>query len=190
MLGYGSRSAVGWTHTGSGSPAYLRRRRRNHKLRPPPRIVWATTDARSFYVEFRARSETGGFGHAYVTLGMVDSSGQLQQTVAAGFMPQGMRDDFLSQFGVPVAGVVGVVRADLVRRPDVRLRIAISKASYYRIVSRILEMRRTWTTYELLLINCNTFVSEIASTAGLRTPVLVAQFPVAYVSELRSLNSP
>jgi len=156
----------------------------------PPRIIWATTDARSFYVEFRARSERGGFGHAYVTLGMIDSSGQLQQTAIAGFMPRGMRDDVLSQFGVPVAGVVGVVRTDLVRRPAVRFRIAISRANYYRIVSRILEMRKTWTTYELLLVNCNTFVSEIASTVGLRTPLLVAQFPIAYVSELRSLNSP
>jgi hypothetical protein len=156
----------------------------------PPRIVWATADARLFYAEFRARSETDGFGHAYVTLGMIDSSGQLQQTVVAGFMPRGMRDDSMSQFAVPVAGVVGVVRADLVRRPAVRFRIAISKANYYRILNRILEMRRTWTTYELLLVNCNTFVSEIASTAGLRTPLLVAQFPIAYVSELRSLNSP
>src|SRR6516225_5930776 len=156
----------------------------------PPRIVWATTDARSYYAEFRARSERVGFGHAYVTLGIIDSSGQLQQTVVAGFMPRGMRDDVLSQFGVPVTGVVGVVRTDLVRRPAVRFRIAISRANYYRIVGRILEMRRTWTTYELLLINCNTFVSEIASTAGLRTPVLVAQFPIAYVSELRRLNSP
>ena len=163
----------------------------NYDLPLPPRIALATTDARSFYAEFRARRETGGFGHAYVILGMVDSSGRLQQTVVAGFMPRGMRDDFFSQFGVPVAGVVGVVRTDLVRRPDdVRLWIAISKANYYRIVSRILEMRRTWTTYELLLFNCNTFVSEIANTAGLRTPILVAQFPIAYVSELRSLNSP
>jgi hypothetical protein len=72
----------------------------------------------------------------------------------------------------------------------VRFRIAISSANYYRLVSRILEMRRTWTTYQLLLVNCNTFVSEIASTAGLRTPLLVAQFPIAYVSELRSLNTP
>jgi hypothetical protein len=156
----------------------------------PPRVVWAIGDARSFYAEFRARSEAGGFGHAYVTLGMIDSSGQLQQTVVAGFMPRRMRDDVLSQFGLPVEGVVGVVRTDLVRRPAVRFRIAISSANYYRLVSRILEMRRTWTTYQLLLVNCNTFVSEIASTAGLRTPLLVAQFPIAYVSELRSLNTP
>ena len=156
----------------------------------PPRIAWSTSDARSFYVEFRARDEAGGFGHSYVTLGIVDSSGRVRQTVVAGFMPSGVRDDYWSQFGIPVAGVVGVGRSDLVRRPDVRLRIAISKANYYRIVGRILEMRRTWTTYELLLINCNSFVSEVASAAGLRTPLLAARFPVAYVSELRTLNSP
>jgi hypothetical protein len=50
----------------------------NYETPLPPRIAWATTDARSFYAEFRARSERGGFGHAYVTLGMIDSSGQLQ----------------------------------------------------------------------------------------------------------------
>jgi hypothetical protein len=162
----------------------------NYELPLPLRIDWATSDARSFYAEFRARDETGGFGHSYVALGIVDWSGHLRQTVVAGFMPRGMRDDFFSQFGMPVTGVVGVVRADLVRRPDARFRIAVSKANYYRIVRRILEMRRTWTTYELLLVNCNNFVSEIASAAGLRTPLLAAQFPVAYVSELRSLNSP
>src|SRR5262245_22432291 len=162
----------------------------NYEPPLPPRIAWVTTDASSFYVEFRARDQAGKFGHAYVTLGIVHSSGQVQQTVVAGFMPSGMRDDFGSQFGIPVAGVVGVTRSDLVRRPDVRLRISISKANYYRIVSRIVEMRRTWTTYELLLINCNNFVSEVASAAGLRTPLLAARFPVAYVSELRTLNSP
>jgi len=162
----------------------------NFEPRLPPRIAWASNDARGFYAEFRARSETGGLGHSYVTLGVVDASGQLRQTVVAGFMPRGMRDDFMSQFGVPVTGAVGVVRADLVQRPVARFRIAISKAEYYRLVNRIRQMRATWTTYELLLVNCNTFVSEIAGTAGLRTPLLAAQFPIAYLSELRRLNTP
>ena len=82
-----------------------------------------------------------------------------------------------------------MVRSDIVRRPDARFRIAISKANYHQIVSRIRDMRRTWSTYELLLSNCNNFVSEIASTAGLRAPLLATQLPVAYVSELRTLNS-
>ena len=161
----------------------------NYEPTYPPRIMPAATDARLFYVEFRAREEAGGFGHSYITLGIVGLNGETRQTVVAGFMPMSMIDDYWSQFGLPVTGVVGVVRSDIVRRPDARFRIAISKANYYRIVSRIQDMRRTWSTYELLLSNCNSFVSEVASTAGLRAPLLAAQLPVAYVSELRTLNS-
>jgi hypothetical protein len=161
----------------------------NYEPTHPPRILLATKDARSFSAEFRARDEAGGFGHSYITLGVVDSNGEVRQTVVAGFMPRSMIDDYWSQFGIPVAGMVGVVRSDFVRRPDARFRIAISEAIYYRIVSRIQEMRRTWSTYELLLSNCNNFVSEVASTTALRTPLLAAQLPVAFVTELRTLNS-
>lgn len=167
--------------TNAGSPSY----EPPHAARIVP-IVWG---ARSFYAEFRARDEAGGFGHSYVTLGTIGFAGESRQTVVAGFMPRGEMADHWSRFGVPVAGMVGVVRSDLVRRPDVRFRIAISEIKYYRVLSKIQEMRRTWTTYELLLSNCNSFVSEVASTAGLSAPLISAQLPVNYVGELRALNS-
>jgi hypothetical protein len=156
----------------------------------PPRVIRAPQGARSFYAEFRARDETSSFGHSYIALGIVDFNGEIRQTVVAGFMPRGATDDAWSHFGIPVTGVVGVVRSDFTRRPDARFRIAITEANYHRIVSKIQEMRRTWTTYELMLSNCNSFVGEIASIAGLRIPLLPAGFPVTYVSELRTLNSP
>ena len=34
----------------------------------PPRIIAVAADARSFYLEFRARNEVGGFGHSYSPL--------------------------------------------------------------------------------------------------------------------------
>jgi len=37
----------------------------------PPCIIAVAAEARSFYVEFRARDEVGGFGHSYVTLGAI-----------------------------------------------------------------------------------------------------------------------
>ena len=82
-----------------------------------------------------------------------------------------------------------MTRSDFVRRPVARFRILISEAKYYRILSKIQDMRRTWTTYELLLTNCNSFVGEIASTSGLRAPLIPARLPVDYVGELRALNS-
>jgi hypothetical protein len=139
-------------------------------------------------VEFRARND-GGFGHSYVTLGTIDAIDQVQQTVVAGFMPKSASDDHWSKFGIPVTGSVGTTRSDFVRRPDVGFRIAISKAAYFRVVKKIRSQRVTWTRYELLLRNCNNFVSEIASSAGLRTPMVTAQYPVRYLTELRALNS-
>jgi hypothetical protein len=167
--------------TTAGSPSY----EPAHAARIVP-IVWA---ARSYYAEFRARNEAGSFGHSYVTLGTIDLAGESRQTVVAGFIPRGEMADRWSRFGMPVAGMVGVTRSDFVRRPDARFRIPISEAKYYRVLSKIQEMRRTWTTYELLLSNCNGFVGEIASTAGLRAPLIPARFPVDYVGELRALNS-
>jgi hypothetical protein len=155
----------------------------------PPRIFAVTADARSFYLEFRARDEVGGFGHSYVTLGTIDASGQVRQTVVVGFMPKSADDDYWSKFGLPVAGIVGVTRSDLLRRPDARFRIALNKATYFRVVSEIRRFRKIWTHYGLVVHNCNSFVGEIASSVGLRTPLIAAQYPVSYVAELRALNS-
>src|SRR5918912_2499533 len=70
----------------------------------PPRIIAVTAEASSFYVEFRARDEDGGFGHSYVTLGSIDANGEVRETVVAGFMPKSADDDYWSQIGVPVTG--------------------------------------------------------------------------------------
>jgi hypothetical protein len=155
----------------------------------PPRIIAATTEARSFYLEFRAR-EDGAFGHSYVTLGTIDTIGQLRETVVVGFMPKGAEDDRWSKVGIPVTGSVGVSRSDLVRRPNARFRVAINRVTYFRLVHRVRTLRHAWTTYELLVRNCNNFLGEIASSAGLRTPIVTAQYPIHYVADLRALNSP
>jgi len=155
-----------------------------------PRIFALPPDARSFYLEFRARNEADGFGHSYVTLGTTDANGQGHQTVVVGFMPRSADDDYWSKYGLPVAGLVGVTRSDLLRRPDARFRIALNKATYFRVVREIRGLRKTWTQYELVVHNCNNFVSEIASSVGLRTPLITAQYPISYVADLRALNSP
>ena len=155
----------------------------------PPRIIAVAADARSFYLEFRARNEVGGFGHSYITLGTVDASGQGRQTVVVGFTPWSAADDYWSKFGLPVTGFVGLARSDLLRQPDASFRIVLSKPNYFRVLNKILSLRHTWTSYELVIHNRNGFVSEIATSLGLRIPVVTAQYPVRYVAELRALNS-
>ena len=53
----------------------------------PPRMIGLPAEARSYYAEFRARDEVGGFGHSYITLGAIFATGGVQETVVAGFMP-------------------------------------------------------------------------------------------------------
>src|SRR5262245_5987927 len=156
----------------------------------PPRMIAVAAEARSFYAEIRARNEIDGFGHSYITLGTIGATGGMKETVVAGFMPKSANDDYWAQFGVRVTGLVGVVRSDYIRRSaDVRLRVPISKAQYYRIVNMIYTLQKTWTTYHLLTQNCNNFVSEIAHSVHLRTPMITVQYPVHYMAELRALNS-
>ena len=155
----------------------------------PPLILPASPEATAFYVEFRARDEADGFGHSYVTLGSIDTSGRMHQTVVVGFVPKSADDDHWSKFGLPVTGLVGATRSDFARRPRVRFRVVISRTQYFRVLQEIRNLRRTWATYQLLLRNCNSFAGQIAVTIGLHAPTLTAQYPIHYMAELRTLNS-
>jgi len=68
--------------TGAGSSTY--------EPTYPPRIIAATAEAIAFYVEFRARDD-GAFGHSYVTIGTIDTIGQLRETVVVGFMARALK---------------------------------------------------------------------------------------------------
>src|SRR5262245_17826742 len=80
----------------------------------PTRRTWfaVAADARSFYLEFRARNETAGFGRCAITLGTIDANGQLRETSIVGFMPRSAENDYRSKFALPVAGLVGITRLD------------------------------------------------------------------------------
>ena len=92
----------------------------NYEVTHPPHTVAAPAGAESFYLEFRARNEVAGFGHSYVTLGAIDASNHSHQTFVAGFVPRSADDDYWSKFGLPVTGLIGVTRSDLLRQPDAR----------------------------------------------------------------------
>ncbi len=160
----------------------------NYERPRPPRIISVSPEAKSFYIDIRAREEAGGFGHTYVALGSIDQSGHEQQTVLVGFVPRSADDDRWSRFGIPVTGLVGVTRSDFVQQPAARFRVTISRTRYFRAVSKIYSLRSTWKTYDLLVHNCNGFAGQIANSVGLRTPVITAQYPMRYVAELRALN--
>jgi len=161
----------------------------SYEVTHAPHIIAAPADAKAFYLEFRARDEVGGFGHSYVALGAIDAGNHGHQTLVAGFVPRSADDDYWSKFGLPVTGLIGLTRSDLLRRADARFRILINKATYLQVIATIRNLGQTWTGYELVLRNCNNFVGEVARSVGLQTPLITAQYPVHYVAELRALNS-
>jgi uncharacterized protein (DUF2126 family) len=67
--------------------------------------------------------------------------------------------------------------------------VPVSGVTYFRVVKKIRDLRNAWTRYQLLVRNCNNFLAEIASSAGLRAPIVTVQYPVDYVADLRALNS-
>ena len=99
---------------------------------------------------------------------------------------QSMIDDYWSQFGLPVTGVVGVVRSDIVQTTRRSLPNSHQQGKLLSDREQDPDMRRTWSTYELLLSNCNSFVSEVAAPPA---SARCWRHSVAYVSELRTLNS-
>src|SRR5262245_18779850 len=101
-------------------------------------------------------------------------------------MPRSADDDYWSKFALPVAGLVGVTRSDRVQRADVRFRIALSKADYVLVVNKVRTLSKIWTDDELVVHNCNNFVSGIASSLNLRTPLISVTSPSCRRSMSRS----
>ena len=156
----------------------------------PPYINAPRPGPKSYFVEFRGRNEVGGFGHSYVTLGTADAAGHWQRTAIFGFMPKDEDGNFWAQIAVPVSGWIGVTQSDFTTSPDVRFRRKISRAQYKQITSEIQDLQKTWTIYLLLVHNCNDLVAHVAQSIGLNVPLLSAQWPVDYVEELKSINTP
>ena len=156
-------------------------------------IVWSPafgplqSDDRGYYVEFRARRDDE-FGHSYVVLGAVDGQGRGRRLGTVGFgTATGAPSGLLAIFGSP--GSVGYTNDDIVQKPIERFRISIDRATVRKIMRATAAMRRTWTDYQLLFWNCNTFTGALAAQVGLNVPYVDAVRPDTYVRELRRLNS-
>jgi hypothetical protein len=156
-----------------------------------PAHVHATpAGAHAFFIEFRARHEQAGFGHAYMVLGAHDAAGHRIETARFGFIPSDEDDQRWSQLALPVNGLVGVSRSDFSAAPDVRFRVALRRSAYHTVIRDLEQYRAEWTTYALLGHNCNDLVAAVARSIGLDAPLLTVQLPPSYVAELKLLNAP
>jgi hypothetical protein len=153
----------------------------------PPKVCLNQPSGHAIYLEFRARTDDE-FGHSYVVLQFVDKDGKSQCTGVFGFeSAAGNPSGIFTLLGVP--GTIGFTGEDLSTKPVERYRIRIPRQTYRNIVRAVDEMRRSWTVYQLLFVNCNSFAGEIAKLAGLQAPILTAVLPTDYIRRLRELNT-
>ena len=151
-----------------------------------PRIVDASAAVAAHFVEFAARSSTT-FGHSYVQIGTIGSSGVSRRSVVFGFYPRTGADDALSVLsGTP--GAIGFTRRDLAEAPSVRYRVTITAPDHHRLIGAVGHWRQTWRHFDLVRRNCNHLTGHVARGLGLAVPADAAQSPEAFVRELEALN--
>jgi hypothetical protein len=152
----------------------------------PPAFLTVQNDV-TYVLEFRARADDA-FGHAFMAIEAHDRRGTVTRAGIFGFgTATGAPDGVFSLFGS--LGEIGYTIDDLNARPTATFRVPISRTTYRRLVQSVMDARRTWTLYELLFLNCNTFIGAIARSIGLHAPENNALLPADFVHELKRLNT-
>jgi len=159
----------------------------DHTIVKPPSFAPLRSDDRGYFVEFRVRKDNE-FGHSYVVLGAFDRLGHNRRLGVVGFgTAPGARSGMATLLGA--AGRVGYTNNDHAHNPVERFRVPVDRATVRKVMGAIFDMHQSWTGYQLLFRNCNTFAGAIARLIGLNVPLIDAVPPTIYVRELMRLNS-
>lgn len=173
----------------------------NGESAPPPAFRPASAPAPNAYaprvdipvgapiVEFRSRTGPDIIGHTYLVFGYQGENGTIVEPDQIGLYPKD-----LSGFAVGMGGMAEAttepVSLDISIPPSNVYRHQLTEDEYARLSAAAAAARANppkwnWTRY-----NCNTFVADMAETAGMQTPAggtLLA--PVLFVEKLKSLNT-
>jgi hypothetical protein len=141
---------------------------------------------RGIRLEFRARADEA-FGHAYMAVVIASMDGTERDAGLFGFgTATGAPSGVAALFGAP--GEIGYTQDDVVAAPAETYRVRIGRDTYRRIVASVRAKRRLWRSYDLLFLNCNTFMGIIAREIGLDAPGNDTLQPAEYVRLLEELN--
>jgi hypothetical protein len=152
-----------------------------------PPVFAPAQDNVTYYLEIRARTDAA-FGHAFMVIDAVDTHGASQQVAIFGFVTAaGAPDGLNAIFGS--VGEVGYSTDDINAELAETFRVRINRATYPRIAAAVRDMQKSWTTYDLLSLNCNTFIATIARSIGLFAPTNSALPPATFVRDLKRLNT-
>jgi hypothetical protein len=136
-----------------------------------------------YYVDFRART-AATYGHAFVWFGKTSD----KKVDVAGLWPKGEEVPYVLGHLMWVPAGTGATYGDLdVQYLTASYRVYLSEADAMKTFAYIRHLQETNPLWNAETTNCTSFIGEIASFMGLKTPFHL-QKPEAYVNQLRELN--
>jgi len=159
---------------------------------PAPSVTGspANPTAQRYFIEFRSRYAQS-YGHAFVVFGPGNGPGKkISPNQIAGLHPATNSPvPFWVGHVVPVASETGASEGDTDEiYVSARYRVLLTKAEYDKTVAYIRKLQKTKTLWQEMVYNCNSFIGDIATFVGLKTPLSTLVMPQTYVTELRDLN--
>jgi len=150
----------------------------------PVRRPRASASAKGpYYVDFRART-AATYGHAFVWFGKTSD----KKVDVAGLWPKGDEVPYMLGHLMWVPAGTGATYGDLdVQYLTASYRVYLSEADAMKTFAYIKHLQETNPLWNAETTNCTTFIGEIASFMGLKTPFHL-QKPEAYVNQLKEMN--
>lgn len=151
--------------------------------KPKPKRAVAASVRGPYYVDFRART-AASYGHAFVWFGKTSE----KKVDVAGLHPAGDAAEFVVGHLLPVPAETGASYGDL--DPEyltASYRVYMNEADAKRVFAYIRHLQATHKLWNEMTNNCTTFLGQIASFMGLKTPFYL-KVPEDYVNSLKELN--
>ena len=136
-----------------------------------------------YYVDFRART-AASWGHAFVWYGKTSE----RAVDVAGLTPAGDTLTYMLGYVTWVPSETGASYGDL--DPEyltASYRVYLDEADAKRVFAYIKKLQASSPVWSAEVSNCTSFIGEIASFMGLKTPYRW-QRPEEYVSNLKKMN--
>lgn len=140
-----------------------------------------------YFVEFRSRPN-GLTSHSYLAYGRLYSRGRTRHVKLAGLHPKHGSAGLLVGSFVGMEAQVAPVEDDLKIPHTIAFRVPVTAKQYRKVVAFINREKKKSHTWNLVLNNCNGFISRVADIIGVISPGLTAVPPSSFVDEMIDLN--
>jgi hypothetical protein len=156
----------------------------------PPRGVRASRLAGRYFVDFRART-AATYGHAFIWYGRLNAQGRISLIEVAGLHPASDSPiPYVIGHVFPVPAETGKSYGDLDDQYlTASYRVYLSEADAQKVFAYIRYKQENSPLWLAGLLNCTSFLADIASFMGLKTPITATwMYPEDMVNSLKEMN--